>query len=102
MSWNWERTATIAVKDGIRSQSGKVGKASSWWGERWLETLRGFGWDSRLTRGRSYARRGQVTQLEISSKGIAAKVQGSRPTPYRCRIELRALSEEQWDHALQS
>jgi uncharacterized Zn finger protein len=102
MSWGWEKTSPIAVKDGIRSQSGKAGKAASWWGERWLETLHGFGWDSRLARGRSYARRGQVTQLEISPKGITAKVQGSRPTPYKCGITLRSLSEAQWEHALQA
>jgi uncharacterized Zn finger protein len=102
MSWNWERTSTIAVKDGIRSQSGKVGRAASWWGERWLKTLSDFGWDSRLARGRSYARRGQVTQLEIRAGEVSAKVQGSRPTPYNCRIALKRLSEPQWENALQS
>src|SRR4051794_3636887 len=83
MSWFYEKTAPRTVKDGIRSQSGKVGQAASWWGRRWLEALSELGWDNRLARGRSYARRGQVTNLEISAGGITAKVQGSQPTPYQ-------------------
>jgi len=33
---------------------------------------------------------------------FTAKVRGSQPRPYQCRIELRALNEQQWEHALQS
>ena len=102
MRWYFEKSSPLAVKDGIRSQSGKVGQAASWWGRRWLEALSELGWDNRLSRGRSYARNGQVTNLEIGSGGITAKVQGSRPTPYKCLIALRRLSEKQWEHALQA
>ena len=36
----------------------------------------------RLTRGRSYARAGQVLELEVAAGSVAARVQGSRRTPY--------------------
>jgi uncharacterized Zn finger protein len=79
-----------------------VGVATTWWGKRWLEALSALGWDNRLSRGRSYARNGQVTQLETRAGGIDAAVQGSQPNPYKCRIEMRKLSPTQWEKALQS
>jgi uncharacterized Zn finger protein len=50
----------------------------------------------RLTRGRTYARQGQVIELEIGSGLIAARVQGSRRTPYRVRVAMPAAGEDQW------
>jgi uncharacterized Zn finger protein len=97
---DWETSGPRAVKDGIRAQSRGSRFASSWWGKRWLETLDGFGWDSRLQRGRSYARRGQVVDLALGPTGVTAGVQGSAPRPYRVRINLRPLSDAQWDQAV--
>jgi uncharacterized Zn finger protein len=51
----------------------------------------------RLNRGRSYAREGQVLSLDEVDGAVHARVQGSRPKPYRVTIKLRALSEAQWD-----
>lgn len=97
---DWENTGPIAVKDGIRAQS-KSGKfATSWWGMRWLKTLEGFGWDSRLQRGRAYARKGQVIDLQLGPEGVSAKVQGSDPRPYRVKIHLQSLTNAQWEQAL--
>lgn len=98
--YDWEPSRPRAVKDGIRAQS-KGGKfASSWWGKRWLETLEGFGWTNRLQRGRSYARAGQVVDLEAGPDGVTAGVQGSRPKPYRVQIQLAPLTAEQWEGAV--
>jgi uncharacterized Zn finger protein len=54
----------------------------------------------RLSRGRSYARRGQVISIEGTGGAISAQVQGSRPIPYEVSIELAALPEEAWDRVL--
>jgi uncharacterized Zn finger protein len=97
---DWESTGPREVKDGIRAQTRGTRFASSWWGRRWLETLEGFGWDSRLQRGRSYARRGQVTDLKLGADGVSAGVQGSRPTPYRVKIRLTPLTDAQWGQAV--
>ncbi len=51
----------------------------------------------RLTRGRSYARQGQVLSIEETKDGIAAKVQGSRSTPYKIKIQISPLTDTEWD-----
>ena len=54
---------------------------------------------TRLTRGRSYARSGQVLNLEVTPGYVTAQVQGSRVRPYRVSIGLRVLSERDWRNA---
>lgn len=90
------------VRNGIRARSrhGKIG--STWWSERWLSTLASFEWASRLERGRSYARMGQVMEFKLSSGQVDARVQGSRPKPYRVSIKVRPLTDKQWDRALEA
>jgi uncharacterized Zn finger protein len=73
---------------------------SSWWAKRWIEALESLGIGSRLTRGRSYARKGQVLDIELKPGQVKAKVQGSQPRPYRVSIELPPLSDEQWARAI--
>ena len=78
----------------IRSKRGEIG--ATWWGRKWIAALARFGWENRLARGRTYARTGQVFDLRLRPGEVAAKVQGSRPTPYRVRIAVRPLSERSW------
>jgi uncharacterized Zn finger protein len=83
--------------DGIKAK-GTFG--SSWWAKRWIGVLESLGIGSRLTRGRSYARKGQVLNIELKPGQVKAKVQGSQPRPYRVSIELPLLSDEQWERAI--
>jgi uncharacterized Zn finger protein len=75
-----------------------------WWAEQWMrsfEVLYGGGASrARLQKGRSYARRGQVTDLEVGPNGVIARVQGSRPKPYQVRLELNRLRRETWGRIL--
>ena len=84
------------AKDGIKavSQRGKFGE--SWWAHRWIEVLERFDIGGRLQRGRSYARKGQVLSIDIKKGIVEARVQGSRPSPYRVTIKVRQLSTEEW------
>ena len=50
----------------------------------------------RLSRGRSYARSGQVLNLDIKPGRVDARVQGSAPAPYKVKIEIKPLSEKEW------
>lgn len=86
----------IAAKGGIRAhaQHGRFGE--SWWAQRWIGILEDFQLGGRLTRGRAYARKGQVLSIAIESGAVRASVLGSRPTPYQVRIELKPLSKEEW------
>jgi len=93
---DWGSSRPLPVEGGIaaRSKRGVIG--DSWWSQRFIELLESLGVGTRLQRGRSYARRGQVVELEVEPGVVIAKVQGSRYTPYRVRIRGKALSEQQW------
>lgn len=84
------------AKGGIRAQSKRGSFGESWWAKRWLAVLEGFDIASRLQRGRRYARQGQVLSIAIEKGSITAEVQGSRPSPYLVRIQVKALSPAEW------
>jgi len=68
-----------------------------------VEVLEALQMGGRLTRGRSYARSGQVLDLEVAAGSVAARVQGSRRKPYDVWIELPVIWPEDWadvEHAL--
>jgi uncharacterized Zn finger protein len=82
-----------------RSQRGEI--ARTWWSRRFVEALEQYyGSDaSRLARGRTYARAGQVIDIELSAGVVTASVQGSRPKPYAVRIAVRELDDVAWRKA---
>jgi uncharacterized Zn finger protein len=98
--WNdWGRfkpSKPRAAKGGIKAQSkqGKFGE--SWWAKRWIGVLEGFNIGARLTRGRSYARSGQVLDIQITQGTVKAKVQGSRPKPYDVTIQTQTIPADDW------
>ncbi len=79
---------------------GKKAFGSNWWAKQWLEALESCGWDSRLTRGRAYARNGNVLNVEISPGKVEAHVQGSRKIPYKVEISVKTLSQCEWEQVL--
>jgi uncharacterized Zn finger protein len=79
------------VAGGIKAQSRSGAFGKSWWAKRWLAVLETFGIGGRLARGRAYARSGQVLSIDIEPGTVLAKVQGSRPTPYKVKIEMKKL-----------
>ncbi len=70
------------VKDGIRAKSERGGIGETWWSKRWVGVLESFSLGTRLTRGRSYARQGQVISIDVEPGIVKAKVQGTQPRPY--------------------
>ncbi|MBM4032368.1 MAG: hypothetical protein FJ291_11340 [Planctomycetes bacterium] len=90
------------AKGGIKAQTKRGGFGQSWWAKRWIAVLESFDIGARLGRGRSYARRGQVTHLEVGEGTVTAKVQGSRPKPYDVVIEVAALSKADWKKLAES
>jgi uncharacterized Zn finger protein len=88
-----------AVKDGLRARTARGAIGASWWSRRFLTVLESFAMGSRLTRGRNYARRGQVISLEVRPGEVRAKVQGSRVRPYDARIGVAAFTELVWAKA---
>ncbi|HUO75126.1 MAG TPA: SWIM zinc finger family protein [Solirubrobacteraceae bacterium] len=93
---DWGPSQPLPVEGGIAARSKRGAIGEEWWSQRFIELLESFGVGSRLARGRNYARRGQVVELEVEAGVVLAKVQGSRFTPYRVRIRAKALTEHQW------
>ncbi|MCL4502415.1 MAG: SWIM zinc finger family protein [Deltaproteobacteria bacterium] len=84
------------VKGGIKAHSRRGDFAASWWGKRWVKVLESFDIGKRLSRGRTYARKGQVMDIAIEKGAIQAAVQGSRSRPYQVKVSFRPLSRTQW------
>ncbi|MQA92324.1 MAG: hypothetical protein GEU90_19200 [Gemmatimonas sp.] len=78
-----------------RSRRGDIGE--QWWSRRFVAALERIGERGRLSRGRSYARSGQVMDLDIGPGLVTALVQGTRPRPYEVSIEIDVFTDEQWD-----
>ncbi|MCX5233548.1 SWIM zinc finger family protein [Streptomyces sp. NBC_00233] len=77
------------------------GFTSAWWGQAWVSALEECSLDSgRLTRGRTYARRGSVGEMTVLPGRISAPVQGSRPRPYRVSLAIPVLNDAEWDRLL--
>ncbi|MEV4759419.1 SWIM zinc finger family protein [Micromonospora sp. NPDC049559] len=84
------------VAGGVRARSTRGAIGRSWWSRRFLDVLESFALGTRLTRGRSYARAGQVLSVDVAPGRVSASVQGSRPAPYRVTIGLRPFPEPLW------
>lgn len=86
----------IKATGGIKAQSKRGSFGETWWGKRWIGTLESFNIGARLTRGKSYARSGQVLSIDIAKGEIKAKVQGSFPQPYKITIKLKQIEDKGW------
>ncbi len=93
----FEPSVPRRAKGGIRAQSKRGTFGESWWAIRWISVLESFDIGARLGRGRNYARSGQVLSVEVEKGAVKAKVQGSRPTPYRVAIEIKSITPSKWE-----
>ena len=79
----WWRDAEQArprrVEGGIQINSTRGQVARTWWSQRFIAVLESIGVGGRLSRGRTYARAGQIVSLDVDVGGAVAQVQGSRP-----------------------
>jgi uncharacterized Zn finger protein len=92
----WETARPIEVDGGlaVRAKRGKIGE--QWWSRRFVDVLEQVCDAGRLTRGRAYARKGQVIDFTLAAGRVTARVQGSRPRPYEVTIAITAYDEDQW------
>jgi uncharacterized Zn finger protein len=97
--WDWDwypKPKPRRPANGIKAQSGRqFGK--TWWASKWLSALERLIDSGRLGRGRSYARSGQVLNLDIKPGRVDSRVQGSRPSPYKVQIGIKPLSDKEWN-----
>ena len=93
----YEKAEPKEVKNGLKAKSRRGSIGETWWSKRWVQTLESFNLGARLTRGRSYARKGQVISIDVQPGMVRAKVQGTMSEPYKVSIALKPLSDEDWD-----
>ncbi|HLU60491.1 MAG TPA: SWIM zinc finger family protein [Pseudonocardia sp.] len=102
----WWRDAEPArprkVEGGIQINNTRGPVARTWWSQRFLSVLESLGVGGRLSRGRTYARAGQIVSLDVDVGGATARVQGTRPQPYQVRIGVPAFGKAEWGAVAQA
>jgi uncharacterized Zn finger protein len=93
---DYPSSGPIAVEGGIKAKSKRGAIGEQWWSRRFIAVLESWGMSGRLQRGRSYARRGQVMEFSLTTGKVTARVQGSRPAPYKVTITVLPLTSAQW------
>lgn len=96
MSSRYPPSKPRPVENGIKAKSRRGAIAQTWWSDRFIEVLESIIVGGRLQRGRTYARKGQVMDLELQIGAVTAVVQGSRARPYQVRIGLPVFDKVQW------
>ncbi|GAB4529212.1 MAG: hypothetical protein Kow0063_06050 [Anaerolineae bacterium] len=90
----------LEAEGGIKARSKRGDFAKNWWATRWITAMERLMDRGRLGRGRTYARKGQVLSIEETPGGVTARVQGSRRTPYKVSIQVKPLSDAQWEKVI--
>jgi uncharacterized Zn finger protein len=101
--WSSWREETRGPKPAPPEHGIKIKNAgSTWWGRRWIEALEKISpeYESRLGRGKTYARAGRAHDLVVKPGMVRAKVTGSRPQPYAVSIAVTPLDDATWKKAI--
>ncbi|BCJ26609.1 SWIM zinc finger family protein [Actinocatenispora sera] len=75
---------------------------ATWWSRAWLDALQQQALidPNRLPRGRTYARSGAVRDAVVTAGAAAARVRGSRPTPYEVEVRVATFDGAEWGRVL--
>lgn len=69
--------------------------ATTFWGKAWCDHLATYSdYESRLERGRTYARSGSIIDLQVSAGRVSALVQGN--ALYEVEIKFKRLAARRW------
>ena len=91
------RSNPVRVEGGVTAKSRRGPIGETWWSRRFLAAVELALVGGRSTRGRSYARHGQVLDLTVRAGAVAARVQGSRRSPYVVRISMPVAGDDEWE-----
>lgn len=100
MSWYYDYKPSIETEEGIKAKSKRGAFVKSWWATRWIQAMERLMDRGRLQRGRRYARKGQVLSLTEETGEVVGKVQGSRKRPYTISIQIKPLTDKQWEQVI--
>ena len=87
----------------ITTQLGQQGLGQQpWWVEQWMELINSYRYKKRLERAWTYAREGNVLSIRFEGRRVHARVQGSESEPYKVKLWLDVLSDEDWGYVLEA
>ena len=90
---NHEITTAIGT-DGLGEQS--------WWVQQWMELINSYRYKKRLERAWNYAREGNVQSIRFEGRRVHGRVQGTEKQPYKIKIWLDVLEDEDWSYVIDS
>jgi uncharacterized Zn finger protein len=67
-----------------------------------LELITGYRFKKRLERAWGYAREGNVTSIRFEGRRVHARVQGTDEEPYKVKLWLDVLNDEDWGYVLEA
>ena len=73
-----------------------------WWVQQWMELINGYRFKKRLERAWGYAREGNVTSIRFEGRRVHARVQGTGEDPYKVKLWLDVLNDEDWGYVLEA
>ncbi|MBD2699938.1 DEAD/DEAH box helicase [Spirosoma sp. BT702] len=73
----------------------RIAYGKTWWGQEWLKALTSIDMANRLPRGKTYANQGAVHSLTISQNQIGASIKGSAPRPYKAKLSVPLLTDQE-------
>lgn len=97
MSWYYTPSQPYGVKGGLTAKSKRGDIGTSWWSKDIQEGFLPHSYDSYISRGKNYARRGQVISVRTEEGQVTGYVQGSERTPYKVTVNF-GYAEENSGH----
>ena len=73
-----------------------------WWVEQWMELINSYRFKKRLERAWAYAREGHVNSIRFEGRRVHARVQGTDEDPYKVKLLLDVLKDEDWRYVLEA
>jgi uncharacterized Zn finger protein len=97
MSWYYTPSQPYGVKGGLVAKSKRGDIGTSWWSKEIQEGFLYDSYDSYISRGKNYARKGQVISVKSEEGKVTGYVQGSERTPYKVTVSF-GYAEENSGH----
>ncbi len=95
--------STTGNSNGITTQLGQQGLGQQpWWVEQWMELINTYRFKKRLERAWDYARSGNVVSIRFEGRRVHARVQGTGEDPYKVKLWLDVLNDEDWGYVLEA
>ena len=71
-----------------------------WWVAQWMDLIHSYRYKKRLERAWEYMHEGHVLSIRFEGRRVHARVQGAVKDPYKVKLWLDTLSNEDWDYVL--